>query len=75
MQKFVDRFRANAKLSTMAQSRVKAINKIQVTDEVFMDPTVTFQFPNPENISPPLIRLDEAQLGYGETTVLHNVNM
>ena len=38
MQKFVDRFRANAKRSTMAQSRMKAIAKIDLVDEVLQDP-------------------------------------
>jgi ATP-binding cassette subfamily F protein 3 len=40
-----------------------------------MDPTVTFQFPNPEKISPPLCRLDEARIGYDDKTILARVNI
>jgi len=44
MQTFVDRFKANAKLTTLAQSRMKAIAKIQIgmTAEVLQDPDVVF---------------------------------
>jgi ATP-binding cassette subfamily F protein 3 len=64
MQKFVDKFRFNAKRATMAQSRIKAINKIELVDEVLMDPSCVFIFPNPEKISPPILRLDEAVIGW-----------
>lgn len=64
MQKFVDKFRFNAKRATMAQSRIKAINKIDLVDEVMMDPSCVFIFPNPEKISPPILRLDEAVIGW-----------
>ena len=48
MQKFVDKFRYNAKRSTQAQSRIKAINRIELVEEVIKDPTCIFIFPNPE---------------------------
>jgi ATP-binding cassette subfamily F protein 3 len=64
MQKFVDKFRFNAKRATMAQSRIKAIAKIDLVDEVLMDPSCVFIFPNPEKISPPILRLDEAVIGW-----------
>ena len=48
----------------MAQSRIKAINKIELVDEVLKDPTCVFIFPTPEKISPPVMRLDEAKIGW-----------
>jgi len=63
-QKFVDKFRFNAKRATLVQSRIKAINRIELVDEVMKDPTCVFMFPNPEKISPPIMRLDEAQVGW-----------
>ena len=76
MQKFVDKFRFNAKRSTLAQSRIKAINKIELVDEVLNDPTQVFMFPNPEKISPPIIRLDEAIVGWTQDVpLLKKVNV
>ena len=46
-----------------------------MTDLVLEDPTVVFMFPNPEKLSPPMCRLDEADIGYGETKILKKVNM
>ena len=76
IQKFVDKFRANAKRSTLVQSRIKAIEKIDVAAEVLMDPDCTFEFPDPEDIGPNLMRLDEAKIGYptGEV-ILSKVNI
>jgi len=78
IQKFIDKFRFNAKRATLVQSRIKAINRIDVTSEVMQDPSVVFMFPNPEKISPPLCRLDEAVIGYPNTNnkvILDKVNM
>jgi len=76
MQKFVDKFRYNAKRSTQAQSRIKAINRIELVDEVMSDPTCVFIFPNPEQISPPILRLDEATCGWSkDVPLLSKVNI
>lgn len=73
-QKFVDKFRFNAKRATLVQSRIKAINRIDLVDEVMQDPTCIFMFPNPEKISPPILRLDEAMVGW-TTPLLKKVNI
>jgi len=78
MQSFVNRFKANAKLTTLAQSRMKAIDKIKerMTDAPIVDPSCRFEFPTPEKISPPLMKMDEAFIGYhAGTPILRNVNM
>lgn len=64
----------------MVQSRIKAINRIEVVDEVMNDPTCIFMFPNPEKISPPILRLDEAKVGWGgaggsDKVILRKVNI
>jgi len=49
---------------------------MDMVEEVVSDPTCLFIFPNPDKISPPLLRLDEAVIGYVETSViLDRVNM
>ncbi len=76
IQKFIDKFRANAKRASMVQSRIKAIQKIDLVADVIQDPSVVFIFPDPETISPPLMRLDEANIGYDqENIVLRGVNI
>ena len=76
IQKFIDKFRANAKRSTMVQSRIKSINKMDMVDEIITDPEVSFLFPNPDKILPPMMRLDEANLGYtSKENILSKVNI
>lgn len=58
------------------QSRIKAIQRIDVVAEIITDPACVFMFPNPEKISPPLCRLDEASIGYATgDPVLTRVNI
>ena len=58
------------------QSRIKAIEKIDMVADIIQDPSVVFMFPNPEKISPPLMRLDEANIGYTSVkSILEKVNI
>lgn len=66
MQKFVDRFRAQANKARQAQSRIKALERMDLVDAVIADRAVRFVFPNPEKISSPLISLNHADVGYTE---------
>ena len=76
IQKFIDKFRYNAKRATLVQSRIKAIERIDVVAEIIQDPTCVFMFPNPEKLSPPLCRLDEANIGYASgKPILTKVNV
>jgi ATP-binding cassette subfamily F protein 3 len=43
---------------------------MDIIEEVISDPTCIFIFPNPEKLSPPMLRLDEAVIGYGETKII-----
>ncbi len=58
------------------QSRIKAIEKMDVADEVLMDPEVRFEFPDPEQLGANVMRLDEAKIGYeGGQPILRGVNV
>ena len=48
---------------------------MDIIDEVISDPTCVFIFPNPEKLSPPMLRLDEAVIGYNERVVIDKVNI
>jgi len=64
IQSFVDRFRAKASKARQAQSRLKLLEKMEPIATVIEDKTTNFTFPNPSPLSPPLVALDEVDLGY-----------
>jgi ATP-binding cassette subfamily F protein 3 len=59
MQSFIDKFRFNAKRASLVQSRIKAIQKMDLIDDVIDDPSCVFIFPDPEKLRPPLLRIEE----------------
>ncbi|OMJ95296.1 hypothetical protein SteCoe_1353 [Stentor coeruleus] len=75
VQKFIDRFRYNAKRASMVQSRIKSLNKMEIIDEVLEDPTCVFQFPDMEKLSAPLLRIDDGSFGYGSDMILSEINI
>ena len=64
MQKFVDRFGATASKARQAQSRLKAIQKMDIVDAVMADRVTAFKFPEPQELKSPLIVLDDVDAGY-----------
>lgn len=75
MQKFVDRFKAQASKARQAQSRVKALEKMDIVDAVIADRAVKFSFPNPEKIASPMLAMHHADVGYTEGhPILKRVN-
>ncbi len=64
LQAYVDRWRYKAHTARQAQSRLKALAKLEPVSAVAEDASVSFDFPNPKELRPPLIVLDNAQVGY-----------
>ena len=64
LQAFVDRFRAKASKASQAQSRLKMLAKMEPISAALEDPTVIFKLPEPEELSPPIITLDNVNVGY-----------
>ena len=76
MQSFIDRFRAKASKAKQAQSRIKALERMQVTAAPIEERTTPFVFKNPKAMAPPIVRLVEADLGYEPgKPVLNKVNL
>lgn len=77
MQQFVDRFRAKASKAKQAQSRLKALEKIQTLPALPAASRVApFHFPNAKEMAPPIIRLADAYLGYDDNApVLSDVTI
>ncbi|USI72399.1 ABC-F family ATP-binding cassette domain-containing protein [Sphingomonas morindae] len=75
LQDYIARNSARASTAKQAQSRVKALARLQPIAEAFEDPSLTFGFPDPTELKPPLITLDMASVGYAETPVLQRLNL
>ena len=75
LQDYVARNSARASTAKQAQSRAKALAKMQPIAAAIEDPTLHFGFPSPPELRPPLITMDMAAVGYGETPVLRRVNL
>ena len=77
LQAFVDRFKAKASKARQAQSRVKMLEKMQEISIPIAERTTPFNFPGPkEKLAPPMLELENADLGYGEDAlILKNVNL
>jgi ATP-binding cassette subfamily F protein 3 len=72
---FVERFRFKASKARQAQSRLKRLEKMQPIAEVADEGAITFAFPDPSPLPPPLLYLDQVDIGYGATTVLKRVDL
>ncbi|MFP4328975.1 MAG: ABC-F family ATP-binding cassette domain-containing protein [Paracoccaceae bacterium] len=75
LQSFVDRFRAKASKARQAQARLKMIEKMEPIRAPEDAARTVFSFPEPEELSPPIIRIEEGVTGYGDTPVLRGLNL
>jgi ATP-binding cassette subfamily F protein 3 len=75
MQAFVDRFRYKASKARQAQSRLKAIERLEPIPAVIEAPHVVLRFPEPKVPAPPLITLENAAAGYGDHVVLARLDL
>ncbi len=77
MEAFVERFRAKATKARQAQSRLKALARMQPIAAEIESEVVPFRFPNPETrLGNPLIRLEAASVGYAaDMPVLRGLNL
>jgi ATP-binding cassette subfamily F protein 3 len=64
LQSFIDRFKAQATKAKQAQSRVKALARMQTVTLLRDDSSVSIRLPSPEYTPDPLLTLDQADLGY-----------
>ena len=74
MQDFVRRFKAKATKARQAQSRIKALERMELIAPAHIDSPFQFKIPETEKISNPLIVLEDANLGYSDP-VINNVKI
>jgi len=72
LQKFIDRFGAKASKAKQAQSRAKALEKLQVTTDWQEEENISFEFFEPKPTGYPTISV-RADCGYGDKIILKNV--
>jgi ATP-binding cassette, subfamily F, member 3 len=76
LQRFIDRFRAQASKATQAQSRIKRLAKLEPIAEVVEERVAPFTLPSPTRpLAPPLLQLEGAAVGYNGAPVLRDLNL
>ncbi|MBL1274877.1 MAG: ATP-binding cassette domain-containing protein [Ectothiorhodospiraceae bacterium] len=75
LHSYIDRFRAQATKAKQAQSRLKALARLEEIAPAHVDSPFEFTFLPPKQVPNPLLKLTDANLGYGSNTLLSNINI
>ena len=75
MESFIQRFRAKATKARQAQSRMKALAKMDDIPPVIGERVVKFDFPKPAELAPPLVTTEGVDVGYDGRPVLRGLNL
>jgi ATP-binding cassette subfamily F protein 3 len=75
IRSFIDRFRAKASKARQAQNRIKALERMEFIAPAHVDSPFHFSLLEPEKMPTPLLRVDQASVGYGKTTVLSDLRL
>ncbi len=73
LQSYIDRFRAKATKARQAQSRIKALDRLELIAPAHLDSPFTFEFAELNDLPNPLMQTDGISLGYGDTPLLQKV--
>lgn len=75
LQSFIDRFKAKATKAKQAQSRVKALARMQVLAPIKAEHSIDIKIPDPLNMPDPLMVMDKLSVGYGDKEILKNITL
>lgn len=75
IQSFVDRFKAQATKAKQAQSRLKALERMELISAAHIDSPFHFKFFNADRVSNPMIKVEKATMAYGEKVILDTVSL
>jgi ATP-binding cassette subfamily F protein 3 len=76
LESFINRFKAKASKARQAQSRVKRLEKMKTITPIIDSDVLPFYFPSPERpLSPPIVAMESASVGYGDKPVLSRLNL
>ena len=79
LQKFIDRFKAKASKAKQAQSRVKALERMEKIGPLLAEADFTFEFKEPANLPNPMLTISSGEFGYSlengsQKVIVQNVN-
>ncbi len=75
LQSFINRFKAKASKAKQAQSRVKAIERMELIGAVQQESSFQFHFKKPDKCSNPMLTIEDATIQYGDKIVLKDINL
>lgn len=75
LQSFIDRFKAKASKAKQAQSRVKALEKMELIAPAYADSPFSFTFKPPLSLPSPLLTMEKVSAGYDNKTILQSVKL
>ncbi|NOQ76180.1 MAG: ATP-binding cassette domain-containing protein [Methylococcaceae bacterium] len=75
IQSFITRFKAQATKARQAQSRIKALERMEVISQAHVDSPFHFSFPAPVKMPNPLLQLEKADIGYGEKIIINKASL
>ncbi|MFI3181201.1 MAG: ATP-binding cassette domain-containing protein [Methylococcales bacterium] len=75
IQSFVTRFKAQATKARQAQSRIKALERMELISMAHVDSPFNFTFPAPKKMPNPLLTLDDVTIGYEQKVILPNISL
>jgi ATP-binding cassette subfamily F protein 3 len=75
IQSFITRFKAKATKAKQAQSRVKALERMEVISSAHIDSPFNFSFPAPDKMPNPLLQIEKADIGYGDKIVINQLSL
>ncbi len=75
LKSYIERFRAKATKARQAQSRIKALARMEEVTAAHVDTPFEFRFFEPVGSPDPLLMLEDGAAGYGERVVLSNLNL
>jgi ATP-binding cassette subfamily F protein 3 len=75
IQSFITRFKAKATKAKQAQSRIKSLERMELIAQAHVDSPFSFTFAKPEKLPNPLLKIDEADIGYGDKIIINNATL
>ncbi|GGC69665.1 ATP-binding cassette domain-containing protein [Marinobacter halophilus] len=75
IQRFIDRFKAKATKARQAQSRVKALERMERIAPAHVDSPFSFEFPMADKVSNPLLSIRNGAAGHGDAAILNHINI
>jgi ATP-binding cassette subfamily F protein 3 len=75
LQKYIDRFRAQATKAKQAQSRIKMLERMELIAPAHVDNPFTFSFRPPESLPNPLLNMEKVSAGYGDKVILKSIKL